>query len=87
MQKRSSFDGKETICTAHSDISLCVYVVVPLNRGIFQIDGTGKECMTSILLSEHMREDGTVLDEQVMSDAAATVFLGEPLYCITSAIY
>lgn len=33
--------------------------------------------MTSILLAEQMRDDGTFTDEQDMSDSAATVFLGK----------
>ncbi|KLO13425.1 cytochrome P450 [Schizopora paradoxa] len=39
------------------------------------LDGTAKLSMTSILLSENIREDGSVLDEQNIIDSAATVFM------------
>ncbi len=41
------------------------------------MDGAGKECMTSILLAENMLDDGSIRDEKLLSDAAATVFLGK----------
>ncbi len=33
--------------------------------------------MTSILLAENMLDDGSIRDEKLLSDAAATVFLGK----------
>ncbi len=39
---------------------------------MIQADGTAKECMTSVLLTEE-----GLNDEQDIIDAAATVFLGE----------
>ncbi|KLO13426.1 cytochrome P450 [Schizopora paradoxa] len=39
------------------------------------IEGTGKECMTSILLEENMREDGSVHDEVNISNAASVAYL------------
>lgn len=39
--------------------------------------GTGKECMTSILLAENTLEDGSIRDERLLSDATATLFLGK----------
>ncbi len=41
-----------------------------------QSEGTAKECMTTILISENTNEDGSVNDEQTFSDAAATAYLG-----------
>ncbi|KLO09891.1 cytochrome P450 [Schizopora paradoxa] len=38
--------------------------------------GTLKECMMSMYLSENTREDGSILDEDSFSAAAATLYLG-----------
>ncbi|KLO07686.1 CyP450 monooxygenase [Schizopora paradoxa] len=40
------------------------------------IEGTGKECMTSVLFAESLQEDGSFNDEQTISGAAGTAFLG-----------
>ncbi len=42
--------------------------------------------MTSILLAESMSEDGSVHDEQVMSDTCATVFLGKLIDCTSRTL-
>jgi len=40
------------------------------------IEGSGKECMTSILLAENELEDGSFNDEQNISDATSIAYLG-----------
>ncbi|KLO07689.1 cytochrome P450 [Schizopora paradoxa] len=40
------------------------------------IEGTGEECMTSVLIANNLQEDGSVLDEENITDAANTAFLG-----------
>ncbi len=44
---------------------------------LFKEEGTAKECMTSVVLSQNTREDGTFEDEEIFRSAAATAFLGE----------
>ncbi|KLO09888.1 cytochrome P450 [Schizopora paradoxa] len=38
--------------------------------------GTLRECITSVFLSENTREDGSVLDEDLFTGAAATLYMG-----------
>ncbi|KLO13431.1 cytochrome P450 [Schizopora paradoxa] len=39
-------------------------------------EGSAKECMSAILLAENTREDGSVLEEDEIRAAAATLFIG-----------